>query len=809
MGRLYRRALPLISIVLVLLAIALLWVDGVSQVYLQDTFSYSVDFTAADTRYDPLRKRYGGTRHSIGSLYYRVEGVRADGSLALLQGTRNADAPDSPIAAITRTNVAHARDGRYVLPQGQATAEPQYVFGPRNLKQGQSFMYRHVTYDAPAYMRYEGEEYIDGLRVYRYWTDYRNGTEGVIEAEMRALGAPEGQGFAYRPQLRLWIEPVTGWLVRFKDDTTVHYYDQTTKTVGGLFGRFSTASTLASVQQQASYAKTARTQQVFARQVAPIVLLVVAFIWLLVSIAGTYKGLAITLPLRIAAVTVIVSALAALLGWTFEVDALTTLFWGGAVPSPFMCLFLLVALIGILLAARRKLERPVRVVAIVLLVGAAVELGISARTLSSDVVGMTVYNGMAEVAQEAWLMHLSFYEAFAGLVLAAALWAAAAGRQSAWWRRWAVHLSGITVILGGIGLLIAFLQLQKIFMLTVIRPLSLFASLLFLFCGYILLWTVLRTSAALVRPRTMIRALILPALAIVPLIILSVIAQVYDDGTRRTQQLEFNRQAQAMQAAVTDKMQAYESVLLGGAGLFAGSQNVESGEWQAYVQAILRPAGRHPGLQYIGFAGHTPSSTEVRFIQPMDTAGEKMLGYNLAEEAERNRAMERARDEGKTAMSGLINIAVDGDPKTGVIVFVPVYQSGMAVGTVAERRAALDGYVFVVVDAQQMVRDVVGYQWSTVDLQLYDGFHADSSALLFDRYRSGNDPSRVYVSRFGYMHALHVAGQPWTFSFRSTPGFGGNQQQVTTVIMLGGVVLYIGAVSVWCIIRYYAKAERT
>lgn len=231
--------LPLLSVALVLAAIGTLWIDGATQSYIPPNFSYSADFNTTNNAYDASNNRYTGERYAAGSLYYRVVG-QADGVVTIESERRNTDLSGKPLDRIVRRYKVQSYTGQYVGTAGQS-----YVFAPRNLRKGQNFTYRHTTYDAPANMHYKDEHIIDGVAVYRYET---------------TLDPIRTQDLTHVLTLQLWVEPVTGWLVKFEETSVAHRYDPATNQPQP-YSRSSTVSTLESIRQQASYARLLRYRQ--------------------------------------------------------------------------------------------------------------------------------------------------------------------------------------------------------------------------------------------------------------------------------------------------------------------------------------------------------------------------------------------------------------------------------------------------------------------------------------------------------------------------------------------------------------------
>ena len=83
---------------------------------------------------------------------------------------------------------------------------------------------------------------------------------------------------------------------------------------------------------------------------------------------------------------------------------------------------------------------------------------------------------------------------------------------------------------------------------------------------------------------------------------LTMVAGWYTARTRRQHDLiRFEYVADRVKSAIESRLDAYMSMLSGGAGLFAASADVEYPEFHAYVER-LQISRRYPGIQGIGFS---------------------------------------------------------------------------------------------------------------------------------------------------------------------------------------------------------------
>jgi two-component system sensor histidine kinase QseC len=192
---------------------------------------------------------------------------------------------------------------------------------------------------------------------------------------------------------------------------------------------------------------------------------------------------------------------------------------------------------------------------------------------------------------------------------------------------------------------------------------------------------------------------------------------------RQLRQAEFDFRVDEITQNIHRRLQNYELVLNGAAGLFRASHEVGRKEFSEYVDT-LKLAGNYPGIQGVGFsqvvrpqdkpghlarirgegfpdydirpAGRRELYTSIVYLEPFDWRNQRAFGYDMYSEPVRRAAMARARDEDKTIISGKVRLVqeTEQDTQVGFLMYLPVYRPGSAHLTLTERRANLIGWVY-------------------------------------------------------------------------------------------------------------------
>ena len=195
--------------------------------------------------------------------------------------------------------------------------------------------------------------------------------------------------------------------------------------------------------------------------------------------------------------------------------------------------------------------------------------------------------------------------------------------------------------------------------------------------------------------------------------------------------------------AILGRLSYYEESLRGGVGLFRSSRTVTRGEWAEYALALGIDV-RFPGIRGIGFVqqvraaeldswlmavrrsdapsfdvhtvpGIAPADAPLangmhyvtRFIEPLAN-NRNALGLDLASESARRVASDLARDRAEPVMTSRITLVQDQHKRAGFLLFMPLYENGLPAATVAQRRAALRGWVYAPFVAEEFFRGVLG-----------------------------------------------------------------------------------------------------
>lgn len=216
-------------------------------------------------------------------------------------------------------------------------------------------------------------------------------------------------------------------------------------------------------------------------------------------------------------------------------------------------------------------------------------------------------------------------------------------------------------------------------------------------------------------------------------------------------------------------------------------------------------------------AGRRAEYFPVTYVEPW-IGNELVLGYDLASDVTRRMALELARDTGKIAATGRIQLVQDVDRgQYGFLVFLPIYER--VVASARERRETLQGYVLGVFRVADVVEESLEDLSYEISFYIYD-YSASSDRQLLGFYdaRLGQltttdvatippQTGWLCATASTCMHRLSFAQREWQVVFVSSMesasygSWGAFAVLVIGLLLTGSLMLYLS--------RAQAELDRT
>ncbi len=346
--------------------------------------------------------------------------------------------------------------------------------------------------------------------------------------------------------------------------------------------------------------------------------------------------------------------------------------------------------------------------------------------------------------------------------------------------------------------------------------------------------------AVLGEPRTpsfnRARAIALPVLLVLftGFLVVYFLQQAAINTARHAQQDEFDFQGREAVLRIQQRLDSYAQVLRGARGLFVASQHVERKEFRDFVTS-LDLEKRYPGIQGIGFSliirpdelarhiasvrsegfpSYTPHpsgerelNTTIIYLEPFSGRNLRAFGYDMFSEPVRRAAMEQARDEDRSVMSGKVKLVqeTERDIQAGFLMYLPVYRSGKPHATLAERRANIAGWVYAPFRMNDLMDGILGEQVHNVDLEIFDDARVSAETLMYDS-RAGQPHNGNPL--FHYAKLIEAKGRAWMIGLHSSPAFEADIDtgRITDIRASGFLISVLLALVVWQLASGRARA---
>jgi CHASE1-domain containing sensor protein len=269
---------------------------------------------------------------------------------------------------------------------------------------------------------------------------------------------------------------------------------------------------------------------------------------------------------------------------------------------------------------------------------------------------------------------------------------------------------------------------------------------------------------------------------------------------QRQAQDEFRQRAMAGATAIQRSVQEHLEVLYGLGSLYAAASrpvtretfreftkgplqryaSVQALGWVPRVSAAKREvylaAARQDGLVDFQIREWTPRRQMVQaprrdvyypifYLEPLE-GHTATLGLNLGWDPVYMDAMQKALNTEEAMASAWLSLAPDTAEQFSVLLFLPIYHSGVPHRTLEERRANLQGFVMALFRLGPLVeKSLQGVALETIGLQLSDVTDAVSSYGLSLQLRTSHVSSWTFLPRQSTAAEAMRAGLHWETTF--------------------------------------------
>ncbi|MES2934024.1 MAG: CHASE domain-containing protein, partial [Pseudomonadota bacterium] len=312
-------------------------------------------------------------------------------------------------------------------------------------------------------------------------------------------------------------------------------------------------------------------------------------------------------------------------------------------------------------------------------------------------------------------------------------------------------------------------------------------------------------------------------------------------NTERRAQDRFNYITEIVKQRIDERMDAYESMLRGGQGLFSASISVERDEWHNFADR-LKIGKNFPGVLGLGYAkkiteadkipleqrarldgmssfhvwppGERNEYVPITYLEPPTGRNERAFGYDLNSEPIRRAGLIQARDSGEAAISKKITLVQENgtNVQSGFLMYLPIYRNGTSIATKEERIAALEGYVYSPFRMNDLMQGILGQSLSEAALLIFDGNEESDATLMYSSEPKSARVRADYPNAFSVQKTISVVNdeQNWTLRITSLPAFEATiDRQKSLIVLITGTMislLFFGVIGSLTATREKAQA---
>ena len=276
---------------------------------------------------------------------------------------------------------------------------------------------------------------------------------------------------------------------------------------------------------------------------------------------------------------------------------------------------------------------------------------------------------------------------------------------------------------------------------------------------------------------------------------------------------QFERLVNDYEQALKHKLSVIKLAMDGGVGLFDASGRVTAEDWRRYVEAlnlsqgafgirslgVIVPVAPNEVDQFLNSARidgveglkiqpeiKTSPMFVIKYIEPLATS-RSALGLDITFEESRLQAAIAARDSGRATISAPITLVQGMDLGKGFLMLVPIYSGRTEPTTVAERRAAFEGWVYSAITADHVLSDLTQSDRNDLNVQVYDGSNIQADRQFYASPNPDPVPART-PARFRIVDKFDTFGRTWTVVWEGTANFEARLWSVKpAALLIGGL----------------------
>jgi signal transduction histidine kinase len=286
---------------------------------------------------------------------------------------------------------------------------------------------------------------------------------------------------------------------------------------------------------------------------------------------------------------------------------------------------------------------------------------------------------------------------------------------------------------------------------------------------------------------------------------------------------DFEYTCNELRIKIDSRLEQQAQLLRSGAALFASSDTITRSEWRRFYNRT-RINRYLPGIQGFGFAALIPKSqlknhiqgirdegysnynifpagereiySSIVYLEPFSGRNLSAFGYDMYSEPVRRIAMETSRDSNNAILSGKVTLMQETveDIQAGVLMYVPIYRNNALLNTVAERRAAIKGWVYSPYRMRDLMSGIQENDAFTkvnhINFKVYDAGGISNDSLLYDSIVT-DEPADDDIGNLKLTLPVEFNSRRWILIFSSKSEELASLHRDQAIVLMAGVVISV------------------
>lgn len=308
-----------------------------------------------------------------------------------------------------------------------------------------------------------------------------------------------------------------------------------------------------------------------------------------------------------------------------------------------------------------------------------------------------------------------------------------------------------------------------------------------------------------------------------------------DDTRKLRSTLEYS--ADVTVKNILSRLNAYQVMMRGVKGHIDGSDYVTADEFRDYIAslrldtqvgltgvALVTLVKHQDKKQHIaekrkqGYLDYTifPEGvrdfyTPITAIEPFDQDNAKALGFDTSTGPSSREAMERSRDDNDIRITSHFTLVQDQNKtnKHSFVMYLPIFKKGQPLNTLAERRAAITGWVNVPFRLDDLLAGLRGEIDPDISFEIHDSDKLTDASHLYQSANSSN-AAKWAKNSLHTIRPLNIAGCHWTILFKTTPAFEKrilSNEKPLLIALTGSLLTLLLGLLTWFLVKSFQQAD--